>query len=148
MKSLLTDYPMAGPSCRYLTDEKRKLHIEEYAGRIVLDDLKDVAAMVASDPACSGTLHRLIDLSDARLDLTSDEVLRYALLMRKESHRAGGWSVFAVSDATSFSQVRMFSQWSRTSERSRFFSSREEAEAWLDRNVALSPQEAAVKQVA
>ena len=148
MKSLLTDYPVASPSCRYLTDEKRKLHIEEYAGRIVLDDLKDVAAMVASDPACGGTLHRLIDLSDARLDLTSDEVLRYALLMRKESHRAEGWNVFAVSDATSFSIVRMFSQWARTSERSRFFSSREEAEAWLDRNVSSTQGEAAVKQVA
>ena len=148
MKSLLTDYPVAGPTCRYLTDEKRKLHIEKYAGRIVLDDLKDVAAMVASDPACSGTVHRLVDLSDARLDLTSDEVLRYALLMRKESHRAEGWNVFAVSDATSFSLVRMFSQWARTSERSRFFASREEAEAWINRNVSVSDGEPAVKQVA
>lgn len=148
MKSLLTDYPVTGPACRYLTDENRKLHIEEYAGRIVLDDLRDVAAMVASDPACGATVHRLIDLSDARLDLTSDEVLRYALLMRKESHRAGGWNVFAVSDATSFSIVRMFSQWARTSERSRFFSSREEAERWLDRNVGSAACDAPVKHVA
>lgn len=148
MKSLLTDCPVAGPSCQYLTDKKRKLHIEEYTGRIVLEDLKEVASMVASDPACGGTVHRLIDLSDARLDLTSDEVLRYALMMRKESHRSGGWNVFAVSDATSFSIVRMFSQWARTSERSRFFSSRQEAEAWLDRNVSIGESESEVKQVA
>jgi hypothetical protein len=148
MKSLLTDYPVTAPMCRYLTDESRKLHIEEYAGRIGLEDLKDVAAMVSSDTMCSGTIHRLIDLSDARLDLTSDEVLRYALLMRRENLRTEGWCVFAVGDAATFSIARMFSHWARTSERSRFFSSREEAERWLNRNIGRTPDAVAVKHVA
>jgi hypothetical protein len=123
-------------SCRYRIETDRKLHIEEYSGRIGLGNLKEMAAAVAADPARSGEHHRLLDLSEAELDMSSDEILRLGLLMRTEEHRSGGWYAFAVRDAASFSLMRMLSHWARISERSRFFRTRDEAERWLDHNTA------------
>ena len=136
------------PSCRYRIERERKLHIEEYSGRICLDDLKEMAAAAAVDPARSGEHNRLFDLSEAELVLSSDDVLRFGLLMRSESHRSGGWHAFAVRDAAAFSMVRMLSQWARVSERSRFFSTRDEAERWLEFNTERSTGDLAGMQVA
>jgi hypothetical protein len=121
-------------SCRYRIEKERKLLIEEYSGQVGLDDLKELAAAAAADPARSGEHNRLFDLSEAELNLSSDDVLRLGLMMRSESHRSGGWHAFAVKDAATFSVVRMLSQWARVSERSRFFRSRDEAERWLEIN--------------
>jgi hypothetical protein len=135
-------------SCRYRIETERKLHIEEYSGCVRLDDLKEIAAAVAADPARSDAHNRLFDLSEAELNLTSDDVLRLGLLMRSESHRSGGWHAFAVKDAAAFSLVRMLSQWARVSDRSRFFRSRDEAERWLEINTERGSLELAGMQVA
>lgn len=110
------------------------MHIEEYAGKVGLDDLKEMAAVMAADPERSGRHNRLVDLSNAELDLSSNDVLRFALLMRNEKHRTSGWHAFAVGNATVFSMVRMLSYWARVSERCRIFGSRDEAERWLEVN--------------
>ena len=148
MRSNLTEHPVADPLCRYRIEETRKLHIEEYAGRVGLDDLREAATTMASDPASSENLNRLIDLSHADLDLSSDDVLRFGLMMRKEGFRSKGWYAFAVGTASNFSLVRMLSHWARTSEQSRIFESREEAERWLDRNVGHMPPGYPVRSVA
>lgn len=145
---LLASTPSNNTTCRYRIEADRKLHIEEYSGRVGLEDLKEIAAAVAADPARSGQHNRLVDLSEAQLDLSSDEVLRLGLLMRSESHRSGGWHAFAVRDAASFSLVRMLSQWARVSERSRFFHTRDEAERWLEINTAVADCDLAGMQVA
>lgn len=120
---------------RYRIEPGRKLHIEEYAGRIGLEDLRATSAMAAADPARSAKFHRLTDFGEADLDLSSNEVLRYGLLMRQEPYRSEGWYLFVVSNLSTFSMVRMLSHWARTSERCRIFSSREEALNWLERHV-------------
>lgn len=140
--------PSNNTICRYRIETDRKLHIEEYSGRISLDDLKDIAAAVAADPARSDEHNRLFDLSEAELDLSSDDVLRLGLLMRSESHRSGGWHAFAVKDAATFSAARMLSQWARISDRSRFFPSRDEAERWLEVNTRRDGEAFAGMQVA
>lgn len=134
MKSLITLEPVPLPVCNYRIESGRNLHIEEYAGTVVLDDLKEMAAVAASDPAWSGQNNRLLDLSRAELDMSSNDILRFALLMRSETYRSDGWHAFAVGDASTFSQMRMFSHWARLGERSRIFGNRDEAERWLDCN--------------
>lgn len=114
------------------------MHIEEYAGKVGLEDLREMASAVAADPERSGQHNRLVDLSKAELDLSSDDVLRFALLMRNEKYRSTGWHAFAVGSATVFSMVRMLSYWARVSERCRIFRSRDEAERWLEVNSVVS----------
>jgi hypothetical protein len=110
------------------------MHIEEYTGKVGLDDLRSLASVMAEDPGCQMSNNRLVDLSGADLDLSSDEVLRYALIMRSGRARQGRWHAFAVKDAAAFSLVRMLSHWARLSDRCRIFSSRDEAERWLEGN--------------
>ncbi|RYD37528.1 MAG: hypothetical protein EOP87_03325 [Verrucomicrobiaceae bacterium] len=110
------------------------MHIEEYTGKVGLDDLRSLASAMAEDPDCLESNNRLVDLSGADLELSSDEVLRYALIMRSGKSRSGAWHAFAVKDAAAFSLVRMLSYWARVSDRCRIFSSRDEAERWLEMN--------------
>jgi len=110
------------------------MHIEEYTGKVGLNDLRGLASVMEEDPECQESNNRLVDLSGADLELSSDEVLRYALIMRSGKSRMGAWHAFAVKDAAAFSLVRMLSQWARVSDRCRIFSSRDEAERWLEVN--------------
>jgi len=125
-------FPPPAPTCRYRIDPARRLRIEEYQGSVGLDDLRATAQNVAEDPGWSPDLHGLIDFSKARLDLTANDVLRLALLMRRDGYRTNGWLAFAVGDSAAYGLVRMLSHWSRATDRSRIFQGREEAERWLN----------------
>ncbi|MGC4015271.1 MAG: hypothetical protein QM755_12255 [Luteolibacter sp.] len=104
-----------------------------------MDDLRATADAVAGDPGWSPDFHGLIDFSQARLDLTSNDVLRLALLMRRDGYRTNGWLAFAVGDSASFGMVRMLGHWARATDRSRIFLDREEAESWLSGHVGHVP---------
>lgn len=134
MKLLSIDCPKPPAQCRYRIDPSQRLRIEEYQGRIGLEELRSVAEAVVEDPGWSRGHHGLIDFSDAHLDLTANDVLRFALQLRQEDYRTDGWLVFAVGDSSSFGTVRMLNHWSRNTDRSRIFRTREEAEAWLELN--------------
>ncbi|MBX3741752.1 MAG: hypothetical protein KF712_12220 [Akkermansiaceae bacterium] len=134
MKSLLTSCVSPHASCHYRIESERNMHIEEYTGKVGLDDLRSLASVMEEDPECQESNNRLVDLSGADLELSSDEVLRYALIMRSGKSRPVGWHAFAVKDAAAFSLVRMLSHWARVSDRCRIFSSRDEAERWLEVN--------------
>ena len=134
MKLLSADCPSPSTLCTYRIEPSQKLRIEEYRGRISLEDLRSMAEAVVRDPQWSREHHGLLDFSSAHLDLTANDVLRLALLLRQEEHRANGWLVFAVGDSSTFGTIRMLGHWSRNTDRSRIFRTREEAEAWLERN--------------
>lgn len=93
-----------------------------------------MAEAVIEDPSWSREHHGLIDFSAAHLDLTANDVLRLALLLRQDEYRTNGWLVFAVGDSSSFGTVRMLGHWARNTDRSRIFRTRQEAEAWLELN--------------
>lgn len=99
-----------------------------------LNELRSTAAAMVVDPSWSPDHHGLIDFSRANLDLTANDVLRLALLLRRENYRSRGWLAFAVGDTAKFGLVRMLGHWSRTTDRSRIFLDRTEAENWLIRN--------------
>lgn len=134
MKILLKTPVRSATLCRYQIQPDRKWLVEEYRGRVCLHDLKDLAAKVADDPFGEELCYRLIDLGEAVFDLSVDEVVRFALVLRAGPHRVSGWHAFVVGDEAGFSMARMISHWARLSERSRFFPTRVEAEEWLARN--------------
>jgi hypothetical protein len=115
----------------YRVEPDRNLRIEEYEGVIHFSDIRALAEAVSADPGWSPEFDTLIDFSRATLELSSNDVLRLALLLRQERYRSQGWMAFAVGDATSFCLVRMLGYWSRMTERSRIFRDRSEAEEWL-----------------
>ena len=131
MKPLSTDNPSPSTLCTYRIEPVQRLRIEEYQGRIGLEDLRSVAEAVVADPFWSREHHGLIDFSAAHLDLSANDVLRLALLLRQEEYRTNGWLVFAVGDSSSFGTIRMLGHWARNTDRSRIFRTRQEAEAWL-----------------
>lgn len=139
MKLPNTDYSPTECAGRYRIDIERKLRIEEYYGRVELEDMKSIVTAMASDPAWSPEYNGLVDFTGAQLDLTSNEVLRLALMLRHEQNRSSGWLVFAVGDSLSYGVVRMLGYWSRNTDRFRIFKTREEADAWLDRNIYRMP---------
>lgn len=134
MKLLSIDCPPSGALCTYRIDPAQRLRVEEYQGRIGLEELRSVAEAVVEDPSWSREHHGLIDFSAAHLDLTANDVLRLALLLRQDDFRTNGWLVFAVGDSSSFGTIRMLGHWARNTDRSRIFRSREEAETWLQLN--------------
>lgn len=139
MKFLTTDYSSPASVGRYRIDKEKGLRVEEYRGKVGLSDLRSVVAAMASDPCWSPEHHGLVDFSDAELDLSANDVLRLALMLRQEENRSNGWVVFAVGSSTAYGVVRMLGYWSRNTDRFRIFQSRAEAEAWLERNRHQNP---------
>ena len=139
MKLLTTDYPAPGTVNHYRIDSEQGRWIEEYQGNVGLNDLKAMIGAMASDPCWSSNLHGLIDFSDVELDLSANDILRLALVLKHEQHRTRGWLVYVVNNSTVFGIVRMLSYWSRNSDRLRIFNTREEAETWLDVNIDQIP---------
>lgn len=139
MKFLTSDYSPADTGGRYRIDAGRRMRIEEYDGRVGLADLKCVINAMVSDPCWSPDFNGLVDFSGAQLDLSSNDVLRLALAMRREGSRSTGWLVFVAADSTTYGIVRMLGYWSRNTERLRIFQTRPEAEKWLGLNVNQVP---------
>ncbi|MEO8617580.1 MAG: hypothetical protein ABI600_20790 [Luteolibacter sp.] len=139
MKLLTTDYPSPGTVNHYRIDSEQRRWVEEYQGKVGLMDLKAMVAAMASDPCWSANLHGLIDFSDVELDLSANDILRLALVLKHEEHRTRGWLVYVANNSTVFGIVRMLSYWSRNSERLRIFNTREEAETWLEHNMDQTP---------
>lgn len=131
MKFLTPDYSSKGTAGRYRIDSDRRMRIEEYQGKTGLVDLKSIIASMASDPCWSPDFHGLIDFSHAELDLSSNDILRLALVLRQLGNRTKGWLAYVATNSTNYGLVRMLGYWSRTSNRLRIFESRTEAEAWL-----------------
>jgi len=115
----------------YRIEPEHNLRIEEYQGVIRLSDIRALAEAVSADSRWTPEFDTLIDFSRATLELSSNDVLRLALMLRQERYRSQGWMAFAVGDATSYCLVRMLGYWSRMTERSRIFRERSEAEHWL-----------------
>ena len=139
MKFSLTDYAYPASVGSYRIDTRRGIRIEEYQGKVGLGDLKDIVRAVVSDPDWSPDLHGLVDFTKAELELSANDVLRLALMLRQHQNRSRGWVVFAVNNSVAFGVVRMLGYWARSTDRFRIFSSREEAETWLERNRRHAP---------
>lgn len=139
MKFLTTDYTSSGTVGNYRIDLDRRMRIEEYQGNVGLSDLKSIISAMTSDPCWSPDFHGLVDFSEANLELSSNDVLRLALVLRHEANRSNGWLAFVATNSTTYGIVRMLGYWSRNSARLRIFQSRDEAESWLERNVDQVP---------
>ncbi|MEO5913731.1 MAG: hypothetical protein ABIS50_05830 [Luteolibacter sp.] len=139
MKFLTTDYSSSATVGRYRIDAERRMRIEEYQGKTGLADLKAIISSMTSDPCWSPDFHGLIDFSDAELELTANDVLRLALVLRHEENRSRGWLAFVANNSTAYGIVRMLGYWSRNTDRLRIFQNRDEAEAWLERNIDQVP---------
>lgn len=139
MKFLTTDISSTESAGRYRIDSERGLRIEEYQGKVNLGDLRSMVAAMVSDPCWSPDYHGLVDFSDADLELSANDVLRLALMLRQEENRTHGWQVFAVGSSVAYGVVRMLGYWSRNTDRFRIFQSRQEAERWLDRHLNHAP---------
>lgn len=123
----------------YWIDNDRRLRIEKYHGKTRLADLKAVQARMAADPHWCGNYHGLIDFSEADLDITTNEILRLALLTRHGASRSSGWLAYVVTDSTTHGVVRMLSHWMRSNARMRMFRTRADAEVWLAWNMYQAP---------
>lgn len=139
MKFLTTDSSSLGMLAEYQIDPVRRMRIEEYRGRVGLKEMKAVLSKMVSDPRWSPEYHGLVDFSEVILDLSANDVLRLALVLRHEENRSNGWLVFVAPDATTYGVVRMLGYWSRNTERLRIFPNRDEAESWLARHTHLMP---------
>ena len=139
MKFLTTDYSASGTVGNYRIDTERRIRIEEYQGKTELGDLKSILSSMASDPCWSADYHGLIDFSEAELELTANDVLRLALVLRHEANRSRGWLAYVATNSTTYGIIRMLGYWSRNTRRVRIFQSRLEAEAWLEINIDQVP---------
>ena len=130
-------YP-ASNGC-YRIDPQRRLRVEEYTGRVGLADIRAILSAMVADPDWSPDHHGLIDFSRADLEMSTNDVLRLGLLWRQERNRTRGWLVFVVGNSAAFGVVRMLGYWSRSTDRIKIFQSRDQAEAWLDRQRNFAP---------
>ncbi|GAA5125135.1 hypothetical protein JIN84_13660 [Luteolibacter yonseiensis] len=123
----------------YWIDNDRRLRIEKYHGKTGLADLKAVQCSIAADPAWRADFHGLIDFSEADLDISANEILRLALVMRHGPSRSHGWLAYVVTHSATHGAVRMLCHWMRATDRMRIFKTRAEAEIWLARNIYQIP---------
>ena len=128
------DGPSTGCGGDYRIETHRGMRVEEYHGKVTLSDLRSMLGAMASDPCWSPDHHGLIDFAHAELELSANDVLRMALMLRQDAYRTHGWQVFVVSSSVAYGVVRMLGYWSRSTERFRIFHSRDDADRWLQRH--------------
>lgn len=131
MKLLISDYSSLGTGGRYQIDMARKVWVEDYHGKTELGDVKSVMSSLMSDPGWSPDYHGIIDFTDAELDLSANDILRLALVLRHAPNRSRGWLAYVAPSSSSYGVVRMLGYWSRATGRLRIFQTRAEAEDWL-----------------
>lgn len=131
MKSTSADFLTHTSTGHYRIDSDLEMWIEEYRGRVGLADLKAMLGCVVSDPCWRAEYHGLIDFSWAQVEMTANEVLRLALMMKQERNRSKGWLVFVAPNSTTFGMVRMLSYWSRNTDRIKIFNTRGGADQWM-----------------
>lgn len=139
MQFSTSDHPYPASAGRYRIDITRQLRIEEYFGKVELADLKSIISAMISDPDWSPEYNGLVDFTGAELDMSSNDVLRLALMLRQKQNRSHGWLVFVVGNSVTYGVVRMLGYWSKNTDRFRIFQSRKDAEAWLDDNLYKAP---------
>lgn len=139
MKFSTSDFPYPASTGRYRIDVARRLRIEEYFGKVELADLKSIIAAMISDPDWSPEYNGLVDFTGAELEMSSNDVLRLALMLRQKQNRSHGWLVFVVGNSVTYGVVRMLGYWSKNTDRFRIFQSRKEADLWLDNNLYKAP---------
>ena len=139
MQFSTSDYPSPVSSSGYRIDTHRGMRVEEYHGKVTLSDLRSMLAAMASDPCWSPDHHGLVDLAQAELELSANDVLRMALMLRQDAYRSHGWQVYVVASSVAYGVVRMLGYWSRNTDRFRIFQSRDEADRWLQRHGHESP---------
>ena len=132
MKLLTSDYSSLGTGGRYRVDAANQSWTEEYHGKTELGDVKSVMSSLMSDPGWSANFHGVIDFTDAELDLSANDILRLALVLRHDPNRSRGWLAYVAPSSSSYGVVRMLGYWSRATDRMRIFQSREEADEWLE----------------
>lgn len=123
----------------YWIDTDRRLRIEKYHGKTELADLKAVQSGMAAHSDWCADFHGLIDFSEAELDLSANEILRLALVMRHGMSRSNGWLAYVVTNSATHGIVRMLGHWMRAADRMKIFKTRAEAEVWLARNIYQVP---------
>ena len=133
MKLSTADFLTQTAAGHYRIDSDLGMWIEEYRGPVGLANLKAMLSCVVSDPYWRAEYHGLIDFSWAQVEITANEVLRLALLMKQEGNRSRGWLVFVAPNSTTFGMVRMLSYWSRNTDRIKIFNTRGEADTWLNK---------------
>lgn len=139
MHSATIDHPPTASAGRFRFDIERRLRIEEYFGKVELADLKSIITAMVSDPDWSPEFNGLVDFAGAELDLSANDVLRLALMLRKEQNRSHGWLVFVVGNSVAYGVVRMLGYWSRNTDRFRIFQNRKDADAWLEHRTFDAP---------
>lgn len=139
MKFLTTDYSSGSSVGSYRIEADRRLRIEEYRGRVELGDLKSILSSMVSDPCWSPEFHGLVDFSSAELDLSANDVLRLALILRHDANRSTGWLTFVAANSSTYGVVRMLGYWSRNSDRLKIFPNRKDADLWLEKNIDQVP---------
>jgi hypothetical protein len=144
MSSVTAFQPLDDSRAGYWIDPERGIRVEEYRGQVGLDEIRWVAKAAASDPAWGPDMNGLVDFSGAKLEMSSNDVLRLALMLRREPYRTRGWTAFTVASSVAYGIVRMLGTWSRMTDRIRIFSDREEAERWLHSKTRKREEEGAI----
>ena len=132
MKLANADFSTQAHTGHYRIDSDLEMWVEEYRGVVGLGDLKAMLSCVVSDPRWRPEFHGLVDFSWAQVEMTANEVLRLALIMKQERNRSKGWLVFVAPNSTTFGMVRMLSYWSRNTDSIKIFNTRSEANRWLN----------------
>ncbi len=66
-------------------DPARGLRIEEYQGKVGLGDMRSIVSAMAWDPCWSPDHQGLVDFSEAELEMSANDMLRLALMLRQEA---------------------------------------------------------------
>ncbi len=144
MKFSVGDFSVGTPACNYRIDAELGFHVEEFRGKVGFHEFRSLRTWLVCDPAWSPDHHALIDLSKAVVDLSTNDVLRLALLMRRDEYRSRGWQAFVVPPG-GYGTIRMLGYWMRATDRSRIFAKRSEAEEWLAKNSGSLPPGAVLR---
>ncbi|MBK1881554.1 hypothetical protein JIN85_03950 [Luteolibacter pohnpeiensis] len=139
MKPFIPKYPDGDISTRYWIESGKNLRIEEYHGPIALSDWRTMTSAITSDPAFSPDHHGLMDFTRASLQMSTNDVIRMGLLMRRQDYLSNGWQLFVVNSSADFGNIRMLSRWARNENRLKIFNRRCDADAWFHRNGSSYP---------
>ena len=121
-------------SYRFEIDSERDLVHETWQGPVTLKDILSAFARRRAHPSWHPEIAGFIDLSDAELRLSTDDVHEIRARVERRG-RSGPWAFVAPGDST-YGQIRQLQAVSEDLRPIGVFRSRPEACAWLEERLA------------
>lgn len=126
---------------RYIIHPSHRYLEEIVSGTVTLPEMKNFLLEAMADPAWDPEFNVLVDLTEAQIDISFDEMSNLTGMLRNDARASRGYCALIVSNTLGYGMARMFEALSDDRVTVQIFQDRQAAESWIRKATHLIRQD-------